>query len=203
MPTGYTADVATGKITTLKDFALLCARGMGALIMMRDDPIDAPIPERFEPSDFYAKELEKAQAELAELRAMSPKEWQAAADAELASRHAAKAEHDARKVEQRARYDAMIAQVRSWDGAPEGLKAFMLEQLIGSRAFDCPEGERWYESLEPMTGEQWRRTREEDLTRKTARYAEENQKEIDRTNGRNAWVAQLRAALSMTVAEEA
>ena len=45
MPTGYTADIQDGKITTLREYALSCARAFGALIMMRDDPHDAPIAD--------------------------------------------------------------------------------------------------------------------------------------------------------------
>ena len=44
MPTGYTAPVQDGKIVTLKDFAWCCARGMGALVTMREAPSDAEIP---------------------------------------------------------------------------------------------------------------------------------------------------------------
>lgn len=82
MPTGYTADVASGKITSLRDFALICARGMGALVMMRDEPFDAPIPERFEPSVFYKKHLDEAKQELAALRAMTAEDADNAAAAE-------------------------------------------------------------------------------------------------------------------------
>lgn len=53
MPTGYTANVPDG--ITFEQFVWQCARGMGALVMMRDEPTGAPIPERFEPSDYNAK----------------------------------------------------------------------------------------------------------------------------------------------------
>jgi len=167
---------------------------MGALVMMRDDPWDKPIPERFEPSDFYTRELAKVQAELADLRAMTPDQWQAAADAELAERVASHDRWLADKREQRARYDAMIAQVEAWENPPEGIKSFMLEQLNGARDFDCREGPYW-QSLDAQTGEEWKAAREEELTDKSARYAKEQQKEIDRTEGCNAWIAQLRRSL--------
>lgn len=195
MPTGYTAAVVDGKVTTLRDFALTCARGMGALIMMRDDPWDAPIPERFEPGDYYAKSLAEVQAELAALRAMHPTEWQAAADAEFAAAQKAKAEYLADKETQRARYDAMIAQVEPWTGAPEGLKGFMLDQLYRGRDFDCPEDTSYWKEPEQLTGEEWKAKREADLMQSGAKYAEEHQKEVDRTESRNAWIKTLFAAL--------
>lgn len=197
MPTGYTAAVADGTITDLKSFALQCARGMGALIAMRDEPWDAPIPERFEPSSYNADKLAEVQAELAALRAMSPKEWEDAAHAEHQSRLASYEDWKRKNAEQRERYDAMLAKVREWTGAPEGLKPFMVEQLERGREFDCPEDRKWYgPSLEPITGEEWKAEREQELMRQSAYHAGEHQKEVDRTEGRNAWIAQLRASLS-------
>lgn len=195
MPTGYTADVADGKITELSEWVWQCARGMGALIMMRDEPYGTPIPERFEPSDYHGKALAEAQAALAEFRAMGPAEWQAAADADLAARVARFEEWAVDKRIRRGRYNAMIKKVKAWKNPPEGIKDFMLEQLHRGRDFDCPESDRWYESLDTLTGEEWKAEREEKLTRATAYHATELQKEIDRTEGRNAWLAHLRASL--------
>lgn len=67
MPTGYTANVHDG--ITFEQFVWQCARGMGALVTMRDEPTGAPIPERFEPSDYNAKRLQEAKDELVRLRA--------------------------------------------------------------------------------------------------------------------------------------
>jgi hypothetical protein len=50
MPTGYTAAVADGTITEFPDFAMQCARAFGTLVLMRDEPQDAAIPEKFEPA---------------------------------------------------------------------------------------------------------------------------------------------------------
>ena len=67
MPTGYTATLME-KGQDFPDFVLLCARAMGATIMLRDEPLDAPIPE-FQPSDYSAKQLEESKEELARLLA--------------------------------------------------------------------------------------------------------------------------------------
>lgn len=63
MPTGYTVGIADGKITTFEQYAMTCARAFGALVMMRDDPFDAPIPEEIKVADYYvtnAKEKSEA-----------------------------------------------------------------------------------------------------------------------------------------------
>ena len=62
MPTGYTLELYDGKDITFEEFVLKCARAFGALINMRDEPRDAPIPERFEPSYYHLKELIKAKS---------------------------------------------------------------------------------------------------------------------------------------------
>ena len=56
MPTGYTATLME-KGQTFQEFIMGCARAFGALIEMRDSPNDAPIPDKFEPSDYHAKRL--------------------------------------------------------------------------------------------------------------------------------------------------
>lgn len=71
MPTGYTEAVQSGEVTEFRDFALRCARAMGALIMMRDDPMDAPIPDEFKPSDWNRKQLDKARFRLADVQCWS------------------------------------------------------------------------------------------------------------------------------------
>jgi len=70
MPTGYTATLME-KNQTFPEFIMGCARAFGALIMMRDDPNDATIPDKFEPSDYHAKGIIKAREKLAKLKAMT------------------------------------------------------------------------------------------------------------------------------------
>ena len=47
MPTGYTANVEDGTMTELRDYALLCARGIGFTLPIRDEPFETPLPEAF------------------------------------------------------------------------------------------------------------------------------------------------------------
>ena len=63
MTTGYTDAVGKGEITEFKDYALLCARAFGACVSMRDEPLDAEIPEEFKPNDYHEKSLQKARGE--------------------------------------------------------------------------------------------------------------------------------------------
>ena len=195
MPTGYTAHVANGDITSLEAFALRCARGMGATIMMRDEPFDAPIPERFEPSDFHVLRLASAKVAMADLLALNDAQKAEKAADWNREHHAYRKKRVSDKEEIRARYEAMIAKVEAWENSPEGIKEFMLEQLRTGLDFDCPADPLKY--VEPL------RTVTEcydEAIRKTAWYinyhTSENDNEIKRIKERNAWLVQLRASLS-------
>lgn len=202
MPTGYTAPVQSGEITEFKDFALQCARAFGALIMMRDDPSDAPIPKRFEPSTYNADRLAEATAELARISDQPVSFWEAEASRTYAEALARWEERRQEKREQRTRYEAMLAKVEAWTPPTpdhEELKKFMGQQLAESIRFDCgstDEDEAKYDPKPELR--QWADYRAErlaELTRQVSYHTEENRKEIERTEGRNRWVEALRAAL--------
>lgn len=195
MPTGYTADVLDGSITELAPFVMQLARGMGALITMRDMPSNAPIPERFEPSQYNADRLREAKSRREELYAMDKAAAQAAADAEHSEWTDARAEYFASKAQGRARYQAMIKLVEAWEGAPEGIKEFGLEQLRYGMDFDCPASPTFYRDEPPLDGQAWVGMKLAQVARDIEYHAAEHAKECERTEGRNAWLAQLRKSL--------
>lgn len=197
MPTGYTHAVQTGKVTTLRDFALSCARAFGACIMMRDEPADVPIPAEFQPETRYYDELEaQATATLRELSDVSPEDADARALADYTDAVAARHERRRKRAEERARYEAMLAQVEAWTPpTPEHdeLKRFMARQLRESIDFDC-DG-RYDTHPVRETGADWLTRELADAERRLASAQEHRREEIARVAGRNAWVAALRASL--------
>jgi len=198
MPTGYTADVVDGKVTDFKTFALRCARNFGALVMMRDDALDAPIPEEFKPSDFYEKELVKAKAELARVTSLT---WQRCNEEEREERSRLLAAHQKHVDECRAVRDRLLAmrsQVADWQPPTpdhQGLKDFMIQQLDETMRFDAQPGTYYLDKASIRTGEQWRADQIEELNDRIERYTEEVRKENERTAARNKWVADLRRSL--------
>jgi hypothetical protein len=195
MPTGYTYAVADGTVSDLRTFALTCARGMGALIMMRDDPSDADIPKRFEAdTKYHDNAIATARQRLAELEAMD-EAFRVSACLDYNQKVAAdKRSRIAKNDEQRARYQAMISQVEKWSGAPEGLREFMLSQLCQSMAFDCPEDPTKYmdepKSLNAWYGDELRAAADSIQYHEKARAYE-----IARNAERNAWLERLFACL--------
>jgi hypothetical protein len=195
MPTGYTHSVQDGTVTDLRTFALICARGMGGLIMMRDDPMDAPIPDRFEPStNYHDKALAEAREALAEIVAMSPSECLNRQAAKISEAETYRREYVAKKAAYADRYQAMIAKVEAWETEAEGIKDFMLSQLRDSIRFDC-EGNYEPAVAEPMDAGDWRQARITELTESIGYHEQERSAEIARTESRNRWIAALKASL--------
>jgi len=169
---------------------------MGALITMRDAPWDAPIPEKFEPSDYNAKRLAECKALRDEIRALTDEDCQARAEAEAVQYDADVANWVEKRRIQRERYDAMIAKVELWQGAPEGIKEFGLRQLRDGRDFDCGGSGEYYRSRPSTDGAAWRSEKMEKLDKDCIYHAAEYAKEIERAEARTAWVVQLRKSLS-------
>lgn len=133
MPTGYTYKlVEEGE--TFEEFAMRCARAFGALIRMREEPMDAPIPDTIEPNDYHMKELATAQELVATLEAMGPQErelYGENAKAEEIARYETLIEEARMK---QSRLDQMQKLVEGWRVTKplEDLREFMLDQLSRS-----------------------------------------------------------------------
>jgi hypothetical protein len=196
MPTGYTSDIYDGKKISFPEFAMGCARAFGALIMMRDEPADAEIPEEFKANTkYYSEKVREAKRELARVQNMTQED----ASAE------AKAEHDKqmkyynnRLVEVKAlrnRYKDMLRKVADWvppTPEHEELKKFMAEQLKSSIEGDCynPQKPKLY------TGAAWKKELVDGAKKDIEYYGIELDKEVGRAKGRTDWVKALRGSLN-------
>jgi hypothetical protein len=193
MPTGYTAEIKDG--ISFEKFTLNCARAFGALIEMRDDPADAPIPDKFEPSDYHVEQLAKAETQLKELEEMSDETLQAKCDEDYKSKYESWKKYEQEKLALKKKYLDMLARVREWQVPSkdhEGLKDFMVDQLNKSIDFDCYISE----APEKLSAQEWKDA--ETKSRKWAvNYHATNMKEeIKRSEGRTEWVQQLKQSLT-------
>lgn len=200
MPTSYTAPIYEGEENfTFKKFAMRCARNFGALIEMRDEPLDAEIDfdKCFQPSDYYKKALERVEKEYQEFLDNPP------TAEELGKQYDEKVNNDfekflkrkeSRKVLQE-RYAAMLEQVKAWEPPTEehnGLKGFMISQLHRSMDYDCvvysphtddrEEYIKYHMSPDP-------------LLKEIAYYKERYEKEVELCNNRKQWIMQLMESL--------
>lgn len=70
MPTGYTAGILNGEITTFPQFAKQCMRNFGAMIHLRDEPLNKEYEPRI-PSDYYNNNINLAKANLEKYNILS------------------------------------------------------------------------------------------------------------------------------------
>lgn len=199
MPTGYTSDLTLD--TSFRDFAMRCSRAMGAMILMRDDPLDAPIPDEFQPSDYHLKAIDDARSKLAAVSEMSITDAQADLEKHNAAMLKSRKESRDRDVKQRAIYERMIAQVETWTPPTAdhvNFKTFMLDQLRESFRFDCHDDKAdsydYYKSFDG-TADQWREELRSKASRDVSYHAAEWEKEQQRTRERNEWVRNLKQSL--------
>lgn len=194
MPTGYTSKIGDGQ--NFDDFIWGCARAMGALVSMRDEPADAPIPEKIGKNDYYSKELEKAGEKITKLQLMTAEEILLLIDMENIEK---KIEADkSRKKEEALRksYNNMLDKVIKWipptnDHAE--FKSFMIQQIKDSIKWDCgyssefvpieEDAKAWYDREFKRLNDDWKY------------YTEQLEKEEARNKSRNLWIKQLRDSL--------
>lgn len=194
MPTGYTYKIDEDPDFTFEQFAMGCARAMGACVDMRDDPASAEIPEAFDVPAYYVTSVRKAQAHLREVHGMTVGD---AAKAAVAEHSAAKEGWERRRMERLTtlgRYEKMIVSVEAWKvptSDHETLKRFMIEQLTL-----CLDPLR-YESEEPKTVPPglWLVRKRKAATRSVVSAEESLQRMTELVAGRNKWIADLRASL--------
>ena len=202
MPTGYTADVQSGKVTEFSDFALQCARAMGACISQRDEGYGPP--ELEEQSNYYEDRVKEATREKDKLDAMSMSEAIEEFTKESEAQIKRCREGIEEKQKQKERYESMIAKVEAWTPPSSehvGLKEFMLSQLRDSIGFDCSG--RYYEDalrdLQSKTPEDWLEQQKEAVNRNLEYYTNSLKKESERVEGRNLWKTQLFESLGKKI----
>jgi hypothetical protein len=199
MPTGHTAGIENGM--TFEEFVWSCARSFGALVMMRDDPSDAPIPKAFKPSTYQKEELERTEKEIKKVRLMSVEECEEIANKDFIKRKKELEGYIKKAQALRGKYERMLTAVNAWQPPSEdhqALKAFMIEQLQSSIEHDCdsPYYERELKNIrKPVLGAQWKKEKIANLEHDIVYYAEEYKKETERTDGRNKWISELRESL--------
>lgn len=196
MPTGYTACIEDG--ATFEQFVWQCARGMGACIMMRDEPWDKPVPETFEASDYYKEKVKEADDEINYLNGLPDEDITERQVADNAKIRAANERRRLEHEENQRRYKAIKEKVTAWHPPTadhEGLKSFMLEQIeVSTRGWGNVD---YYKEEEAhiVAPSEWRRKKISEAMKDLARAKDEWNKEQELTNGRNQWLKQLRESI--------
>ena len=193
MPTGYTAIIDDNPSVTFEQFLWRCTRAMGACVMMRDDPFDTPIPESFQPSDYYPNRIAEMQAERDKVALLTDEECDVEARKAFDEEQSANTSYAVERTTSSDRYDAMQKAVEGWEPPTpdhQGLKDFMLEQLNTGRPYSYTPSQS-----KLLSGVEWKQEKLQRLDENIRDCTAENEREIQRTNERNEWLKQLRESV--------
>lgn len=204
MPTGYTANIAKG--ITFQQFALDCSRAFGALVMMRDDPMDAKIPDLIIPSDYHLKNLKKARRMKAQLLKMNVKSLLRKADKKAKEEFIKKVNELSRyrleRRELRRKYEAMLQQAELYvPPSPEHVayRDFMISQIKESIDFDCSEKYLDQIPVKQKNIGEWIDEHLASLDKDISYHGEHWKKDKKNAEGRTRWIRQLKRSLKIPI----
>jgi len=194
MPTGYTHSISEG--ISFEKFTLNCAKAFGALISMRDEPNDAPIPTEIKPSDWNAKALKKAQSDLKKYEEMKLSEAEKLCQKDYDNELKRIAESELKDAKLKTDYELLLAKVKKWTPPipeHEGLKNFMIEQIESSIKWDC-EHER--SKPKKQNAEQWLLAQKRQAIKDIDYHTKANNEEIDCCAKKTKWIQDLIKSLN-------
>jgi hypothetical protein len=197
MPTGYTAGIIDGKITTFEQFATQCSRAFGATIHMRDNPLDSPYEPRT-PSEYYVNSLQSQREKLEETKTMTDEAI--VQDFETLLKDSL--EYHERELEKTkvnlGRLNSIMESAKSWVPPTEdheGVRDYMIDQLeITIKADGDPSyhvnkivqaKKELEEGIDPKV---YREEKIKEIEDRISYYEGEVQKELERCKQSNDWM---------------
>ena len=204
MPTGYTAGILDGTITTFPQFAKLCMRAFVATIHLRDESLDHEYEPRV-PSDYHSKAIEKAKQSIIDAQKLSDNEIIEIKRKQLedSKEYHLKSIENAKKST--IEMNKILSDVRKWQPPTtdhNGIKDFMIEQIEKTIDFDCKTDYHDKGLIETETelltlnASEIRKQMIEKAKKDLAYHNSENLKEIERCEKSNKWVSDLLESLS-------
>ena len=191
MPTGYTAAIEDGEITTGKDFLLQCSRNFGAMIHMREDSMGAKIEKRV-PSDYYEKTLNKTKADLDHYCQMTDDEIQKEIEIEFKKSVESNKKYYESGVRKNKAYAKVLAEVFQWNPPTDdhiNLKEFAIQQI----ELCMDDYHIKYKDLVPekLSIPEWQAAKIESCLNNIKYYAKSKKQEDDRCKETNDWIDEL------------
>lgn len=203
MPTGYTAYIEDGEITTGKEFLKLCTRAFGIAIDVKDEPLSTPTPSSFEPSPFYKESYDRALKQLEEANKMTFDEAKIQMRADYEKRISDYKDYAERETAMNEKYAKVRKEVEEWippTGEHEGLKKFALEQIDM-----CVTKQEYIDEYLEKSKEEFDDSDEavqnyiNDIVDYYQRDAERSykswQEELERTRSKNEWMTKFLESL--------
>lgn len=194
MPTGYTASIISEEGIEFKDFVMTCARAFGVCVEMRDEGMDAKIPEEFKVSDYHSNKLKEIQEKLNNFKKLSLIDYEGEAK-KLYDKQIIDYEKSKNKnIINSNRYKSMLEKVKNWKVPSPNhveLKKFMINQIEESVKFDLHEPDL----PKLLTKEEWMNKELAKIEWDLNYHTKSLEEEIERVKSRNKWIKQLRESL--------
>ncbi len=202
MPTGYTAGILDGKITTFPQFAKQCMRNFGAVMHMRDDDFYAEYTPRI-PGDYHSKAIETYKIELQKAQLMTDEEIINTEKQRLSKDRIYHSSKISEIKEQREKLIFFLNKAREFTPPTpehEGIKRFMIDQLEST--IDMDGNDKYHiKSLNQINTIKINASKiREDIIESAKAsliyHTEQNNSEIIRCNDSNKWVTDFITHLS-------
>lgn len=194
MPTGYTCDIYEGSCNDYKEYIMKCARAFGALIEMRDEPLDAPIPEKFEPDSYYPDQIKKLEEELKNFKELSLEEIETEYEKAKNEAYADWLVEMKNRNDILSRYNRILEQVEKWEPPTDdhnSLKDFAVTQLKNSINHDCGVTKFEFPIKEVWIKQYSKKSIEDEIEF----YKKRHEEEIAAYVRKNKWIKDLRDSL--------
>lgn len=202
MPSYYTADIYDGKDISFQEFALKCARAFGALVHMRDEPLNTPL-SRPTISDYHTNEIKNIENEFALFLQSSTEQRKKMFEIEMEKEEAYYIKEIEKVKQTKNKYLTLIDDVKAYKPQSKELKEFknfMFDQLIDGMKYDC-SNEDWYnksiQSIKEETFETWEEERMNLYNSKLGYQKEALKKEKESIELANKWIDELYKSLGV------
>lgn len=199
MPTGYTYGIEDGKITTAKDFLMLCARNFDACFSMRDESFDAEIPEKFEKNAYYEENIKREQEELNMWINMTPEESHEKYEEYIKSKNDNAEKELIKLLNNNKSYIKIFMGISNWTPPTpdhECLKEFALNQLNMSMEDINFAMERLWDTIKTNENyNEWLKNNIILCKESIEYYKKSDRDETTRIERRNKWIEKLRESL--------
>jgi hypothetical protein len=171
---------------------------------MRDEPLDAPIPESFKPAPFYQDKIKAIESEYEKLQKLSSDEINQMIEKEFVKRRDSLDKQLAERKAMKHRYESMLEEAKTWEPPTSdhsGLKDFMVKQLTESIEYDCDL--EWVEKdlkeLVFLSEREWMSSKIKSLNKDLAYYRKAYAEEVERVSNRNLWITELRDSFTKLI----
>jgi hypothetical protein len=198
MSSGYTARVKEG--ISFEEFAIDCSRAFGALIHLRDEPMERSVTlRRSSIPSYHANQLVYAKQELDKLEKMSLEDAALQSEKSWEEQEADRQKTLVEKAVLLQKYQVILASAEAWippTPEHENMKKFMIEQLTSSIEWDCSTS--YYDDpAVKETPEEWLANQIVNAKSLVEYHEEHLQQDIDDAKRSDEWVDKLCESLNI------